>query len=309
MISLRSIPVAMALIALASGGSGLADVAAQQLPLRPAAAGGYPIVPVMEGWWVNEDGSRTISFGYVNRNREDVEVPIGERNSIEPAQLGGMQPTIFLRGRHHGVFTVTIPAGAGDSEMLWTIEANGEVTRVPGRTVATAYEMDLRPRPHGTVPPRVWFEEGGPVGQSPSGIVSRAVETARVGELLTLSVQVDDPSVRDPTDYRFGQALATTVSWFKHQGPPGEVEWVRHPSTPVPAAGGEAPTARQTPAPAPNVIQLAEGKGTAMVQVRFSAPGEYMLRVRADQFASAPDSGAGDQCCWTNGYVRVRVTQ
>ena len=22
---------------------------------------------------------------------------------------------------------------------------------------------------------------------------------------------------------------------------------------------------------------------------------------------SAPDSGSGDQCCWTNGYVRVTV--
>jgi hypothetical protein len=41
--------------------------------------------------------------------------------------------------------------------------------------------------------------------------------------------------------------------------------------------------------------------------VRFSAPGEYMLRVRVDNFGIT-DSAPGQQCCWTNGYVRVKVS-
>ena len=39
----------------------------------------------------------------------------------------------------------------------------------------------------------------------------------------------------------------------------------------------------------------------------FGQPGEYLIRVRADNFGRV-DSSAGDQCCWTNGYVKVTVT-
>ena len=45
------------------------------------------------------------------------------------------------------------------------------------------------------------------------------------------------------------------------------------------------------PEPAANTIKLATGKGTALVQARFSAPGQYMLRVRADQFGEAVAGG------------------
>ena len=39
----------------------------------------------------------------------------------------------------------------------------------------------------------------------------------------------------------------------------------------------------------------------------FDAPGEYVLRVRVDNF-TIYDSSFGNMCCWSNGYVRVRVT-
>ena len=32
-----------------------------------------------------------------------------------------------------------------------------------------------------------------------------------------------------------------------------------------------------------------------------------MLRVRVDNFGIT-DSAPGQQCCWTNGYVKVKVT-
>ena len=114
--------------------------------------------------------------------------------------------------------------------------------------------------------------------------------------------------------------VALTLTWAKHQGPPGEVEWVRHPSTPIPEpepepeppdtrAGGPDGGDDDDEPPPPEVITLEEGSGTALVQARFSSPGVYLLRVRADQFGSARDSGAGGQCCWTNGYVSVKVTR
>lgn len=310
---LRSVPVSVGLMVLvALGWLQPTDATAQQLPLRPPATGGYPIVPVVEGWWDNGDGTFTVSFGYVNRNEQVLEIPIGEDNSIEPAELSGMQPTTFLTGRHHGVFTVTYGEDQRDSGAIWSIRANGEQTRVPGRAVSTPYELDKRPRPHGTVPPVIRFGEGGEEGQYPWGVVSSHPETVRVGELLTLAVDVEDISVRDPSDYRFAEPLDVAVTWYKHQGPPGEIEWVRHPSTPEPppppADSTDAGPRRPSRPPSPSEITVENGKGTALVQARFPAPGEYLLRVRADQFASAPDSGAGDQCCWTNGYVRVTVT-
>ena len=39
----------------------------------------------------------------------------------------------------------------------------------------------------------------------------------------------------------------------------------------------------------------------------FSMPGEYMIRIRIDNFGG--DSSPGNQCCWSNGYVRVSVTE
>jgi len=39
----------------------------------------------------------------------------------------------------------------------------------------------------------------------------------------------------------------------------------------------------------------------------FSDPGEYMLRVQAND--ESGEGGAGFQCCWTNAYVKVTITE
>ena len=57
----------------------------------------------------------------------------------------------------------------------------------------------------------------------------------------------------------------------------------------------------------PQTIRLAEGYGTGQVIATFTEPGEYLMRARVDNFNRA-DSSDGDQCCWTNGYVKVNVT-
>ena len=74
------------------------------------------------------------------------------------------------------------------------------------------------------------------------------------------------------------------VSWFKHQGPAGAV------------------------LVDPRRITVEGGTGEATATVVFSEPGEYVLRARIDNWA-ANDSTGGDQCCWTNAYVRVTVTR
>ena len=50
-----------------------------------------------------------------------------------------------------------------------------------------------------------------------------------------------------------------------------------------------------------------EGWGRADNMATFREPGQYVLRVRVDNFR-ALDSNFDNQCCWSNGYVPVTVT-
>jgi hypothetical protein len=274
-----------------------------QRPLRPTGAQGLPVVPYMEGWYDNGDGSVTVSFGYHNRNRETVTVPLGEQNRVEPAQLDGMQPEHYFPGRHHGVFAVTMPASMAGETVWWYIESAGQELSVPGDRGSTAYELDRNPRPQGSLQPLIWFE-GGERGSGPEGVVSVDTKTVSVGVPLTLEVLTDDPSVRDPSDPRFTKPLDTTVSWYAHQGP-APVTMTEHPSTPL----SDAPTF-----PVLGLVPVADarvavpaGEGPARIIATFSEPGEYLVRARLDNW-SASDSDGLDQCCWSNAFQRVRVT-
>ena len=40
----------------------------------------------------------------------------------------------------------------------------------------------------------------------------------------------------------------------------------------------------------------------------FSEPGDYIVRVRANDASGVAGAGHA-QCCWTNGFVKVTVTQ
>ena len=88
----------------------------------------------MEGWVANEDGTTTISFGFINRNTDqDVDIPLGGNNRIEPAEFDGMQPTHFPSGRGTGVFTVTLPEDRADVDVWWRLRTGeSEVLRSSG---------------------------------------------------------------------------------------------------------------------------------------------------------------------------------
>ena len=294
-------------------------------PLQPRSPGNRVLAPFMEGWYANEDGTFSISFGYLNANEDTLYIPVGENNFIEPAEFNGLQATVFFPGHHRGLFTVDIPASMAREDVWWTLrKANGDVTRVPGRVTSNAYELDWMPRPHGSLPALVSFDSQMGEGRGPPGIMAERTETVSVGEPLTLSINARDPSVRDLDDVRFAE-IGLRVVWSQLQGP-GRVEFTRHESNPLPevdeeeeepdsaavaaalAAGPAAAAAfrRRREPPGPQVIPLSEGQGTAHVIVTFSVPGEYLMLARVDNFGAA-DSGDGDQCCWTNGYVRVTV--
>ena len=276
-------------------------------PLQPTTGVARLVAPFLEGWYANEDGTVSYSFGYLNLNDHRVELPLGERNLIEPAEFAGMQPTTFDPGRHRGVFAVTVPASMAEDDVWWTLtNPDGEVTRVPGRTLWSAYKLDWIPRPHGSTHPRVWFD-GGQEGRGPPGAMAERSLTTSVGAPLTVPIDVRDPSERDAEDPRLREALPIRVVWYKHQGPVGgQVDFTRHESTPVPEEPRDGDDDDEEAAADGATIVLSAGEGTARVVATFSEPGDYVLRARADNW-SAPDSSSGNQCCWTNGFVRVTV--
>ena len=74
---------------------------------RAAYSRGQNASPAFEGWEKNADGSFNFLFGYMNRNwEEEIDVPIGPDNSIEPGGPDQGQPTRLLPRRNRFIFRV-----------------------------------------------------------------------------------------------------------------------------------------------------------------------------------------------------------
>lgn len=261
--------------------------AVQQVPLPPRSTTGLTVTPAYEGWYENGDGTYSISFGYYNRNSEEVlEIPIGPDNMLGPATLAQNQPTRFEEGRNWGTFAVRVPGDFGDQEVTWTLKMRGQTFMVPGH-LHPDWKIDaLGGGASDNTPPVLRFERGGPeiTGPAGSGFVLGPL-TASVGEPLEITLHADDDGRSQGFGgFSFGGSNRTlaTLTWFKHQGP-GKVTF------------GEAS----------NRVQDAE---VAVVNtVTFESPGEYVIRIRATD--SSGVSGAGhSQCCWSNGFVAVSVS-
>jgi hypothetical protein len=271
----------------------------ERRPLAPRPPEGLRVAPFFDGFYANDDGSATLSFGYSNPNRDEVvEIPLGPDNFIEPKEFDGRQPTSFppiipegpegaaarsdRRERERGVFTVTVPAGF-KGDVVWTLRNRGQVYKVPARTRTGAYMLRW-PMAMGSIPPLLRFKDGGPAGRGPAGITSDPV-SASVNQPLPITVWVHDDSKREPDPLppsaKAKERPAMNVRWFKHSGPgPVEFEKARQP--------------------------INELQGMASTQATFKQPGEYVVRVKVDNFGRL-DTSAGNQCCWTNGYLRVTV--
>ena len=267
-------------------------------PLAPLPAAGLRVAPFFDGWYANPDGDFTFSFGYSNLNQEEVEIPLGPDNFIEPKQYDGRQPTSFApaapgsdegggargerRGRERGVFTVTVPAGFQEN-VVWTLNVRGQTYKVPANAKSGAYQLRW-PMAMGSMPPLLRFSAQGPAGRGPAGIHADPMKTS-VGTPLSLSIRLNDDSVREEEPIVVKQRQgrpALNVRWYKHSGP-GPVVFS---------------SLRES---------LAQLNGTAATSATFKQPGEYVIRVRADNFGRI-DTSPGNQCCWTNGYVKVTVT-
>ena len=101
---------------------------------RPSAQGrGQNVAPVYEGFWRNADGSFDLIFGYYNRNwDEEIDVPVGPGNNVEPAGPDQGQPAHFFPRRNQFVFKVRVPADFGNKEVVWSLTSNGATDKAYG---------------------------------------------------------------------------------------------------------------------------------------------------------------------------------
>jgi hypothetical protein len=253
-----------------------------QEPLAPIRASGQTVTPVFEGWYRNPDGTYSISFGYFNRNsREVVEIPIGAHNNIVPGDPNQGQPTSFQPRRHWGVFAVTVPADFGERKVTWTLVVRGETLSVAG-SLRPQWQIDAveGEAGSGNTPPALKFEKQGAEGRGPRGLLGPTLE-AVAGRPLTIPVWASDDGSAWRSIASDGRAgTPVTLTWFKHQG------------TGVVSFSEKSPRVDAT--------------GQATTTATFSAPGTYLLRVRANDASGVDDAGHA-QCCWTNGFVRVTV--
>ena len=281
-LSLTLTPAALALAsALALATATLTPTRSDaQLSLSPLAPAGQTVTPAFEGWYKNKDGTFSISFGYLNRNQvEEPDIPIGENNFISPGAQNQGQPTHFSPRRHFGVFAVVVPANfAVDKKVVWTIKFRGQTYAIPG-SLSEQWQIDAIEGEASAddTPPSISFTDGGPSGMGPLGITSNLMTTT-VGKPLAIKLFVKDDGRAEPIAR---SAAPVTLAWFKHQGP-GDVTFSTKAAVLTPTGG------------------------TSSTNASFSMPGEYLLRVRAND---SPVVTAGHaQCCWSNAFVRVTVT-
>ena len=259
---------------------------------EPRRGAGDSVTGAFEGWYYNPDGSRAFLVGYYNRNaRQELDVPIGPNNRLEPGGPDMGQPTHFLTGRQWGMFTIPTPKDFKPTdEYVWTITANGQTTSIPLRLHADYVMSPFTEISVGNTPPVIRFEQGGKGLQGPLGTVAAAPsKTASVGAPLELSLWADDDM-----KYTSGTSAPmstprppVTVRWSKYRGP-GNVTFEK---------------------PRPEVEKLSQGEGAfnghAKTTATFSEAGDYVLHVTANDYSG--DGGGGFGCCWTTALLKVTV--
>jgi hypothetical protein len=266
---------------------------AQSLPLEPLHDAGRSVTGAYEGWFRNQDGSFSLLFGYYNRNqKQDLEIPVGAENRIEPGGPDQGQPTHFLPGRQWGLFTVTVPKDFGTSKLTWTLTAGGQTMVVPASLDPLWEVSPFLDASTGNTPPVIKLQGDSVQGPRP---ITTALSTTLSGP-LTLALAVSDdakmplfgfvstPGAQQP------KTPPLTVTWSKFRGP-GTVTFANAKPAVALANGGQ--------------ITSAGVSGTAATTATFSEPGEYLLLVVANDWSGF--GGHGYQCCWTNAYVRVSV--
>jgi hypothetical protein len=72
-------------------------------------------------------------FGYFNRSwDQEIDVPIGPNNNVEPGGPDQGQPTHFYPRRTRFSFRIHVPKDFGKNEVIWTVTGNGKTEKAYG---------------------------------------------------------------------------------------------------------------------------------------------------------------------------------
>jgi hypothetical protein len=250
----------------------------------PRRGAGDSITGAYEGWYYNPDGSRTFLVGYYNRNsQQELDIPIGPNNRIEPGGPDMGQPTHFLPGRQWGMFTVNAPKEFKPADSyVWTIVANGQSMSIPLRLNADYVMSPFTEIAVGNTPPVLKFDPAGKGVQGPMANLAAATSmTASVSAPLPLHLWVSD-------DMKFTSGTnAASVRWTKYRGPGAVTFDKARPELQKLPAGGAPFNAK------------------ADATAKFAEPGDYVLHVTGNDYSG--DGGGGFGCCWTTALVKVSV--
>ena len=263
---------------------------------NPIRERGSSVTGAFEGWYYNKDGSQSLLVGYFNRNtKQELDIPIGPNNRIEPGGPDRGQPTHFLTSRQWGVFSIKVPKDFGTKDLTWTLVVNGQTNTITLHTKPDWIVAPFEDPANKNTPPVVRFEPGAPTCTGPPSGVAAAYSTTSATPLaLTAWASDEGPKVnvsdtppqgrnrgRGSSGAAFLMPPPLTVTWSLFRGP-GAVTF-DNPKPPIDQANG----------------------GKTVTMATFGPPGEYVLRLQAND--STGDGGGGFQCCWTNTHVSVTV--
>jgi hypothetical protein len=206
-------------------------------------------------------------FGYFNRNyKEELAIPAGPDNSVEPGGPDRGQPTYFLARRRPRLFRVRVPSDWGKQVLTWTIVANGRAEKAYGELLPVEEINERIIMSGGNT---VAFGDEDP--NRPPVVDVAPVSPANVSSPVTLTASVTDdglpkprPVAAQPAAAKPGGAIERQSNGIGGPRPRGlSVTWFQY--------GGPAKVTFEPAGP------LAVTNGTATVSARFRAPGAYTL--------------------------------
>jgi len=261
-----------------SSGPAVAFAPGLQLPTELPSTkftSGQNVVPYFEGWIRNADGTFDLVFGYFNRNwQEELAIPAGPENLVEPGQPDRGQPTYFLPRRQGWVFRVRVPRDFGKQVITWTVTAHGRTEKAYGELLPVEEITERIVMTRGNLNP------GEDDPNKPPTVTIAAVSGVTVSTPVTLTATVSDDGlpkprpaapVRTPApgDATAIQAQANSSAPARPRGLSLTWMQLRGPAKVTFAPGGPTP--------------VADGK--AVVTARFAEPGTYLLRATANDGA------------------------
>ena len=272
---------------------------------------GQSVHPAYEGWERTESGTYLIHFGYMNSNwEEEFHLPIGPDNYFslaDPAALNDVgrdafdaatadlgQPTHFQPQRNPFLFTIEVPGDFGEQELVWTLRSQG-MTRRAYATLLPDYAID----PH-----VISTTIGGAFGSLDDRLRTNLApelevesplhRSVRAGEPITLVAHAHDPDhdppfvarrVPETLDQLYSQPGSVVVSsapgmrlsWIVYRGVAEHVSF-----SPVQLKTWmDTRVWSNSPWSPPYVLPPPPEDGRWETEIRFDAPGEYVLRAVA----------------------------